>query len=148
MFNWERPEIFGRNRKREYRGFSYNYDLGSVKVEKPIPKAIGKAAKKWLSLLGLSEVELMLVAREEHDPLSSGVGIVLFKGDVMLAPREKRRDFDLVCILLENNAEGTFFKQRDKMKRTILRELVHLVHPDTVRNREKGEKIIASILAQ
>ena len=66
----------------------------------------------------------------------------------MLAPREKRRDFDLVCILLENNAEGTFFKQRDKMKRTILRELVHLVHPDTVRNREKGEKIIASILAQ
>jgi len=27
-------------RKKEYRGFSYNYDLGPVKVEKPIPKTV------------------------------------------------------------------------------------------------------------
>jgi hypothetical protein len=42
--------------KKEYRGFSYNYDLGSVKVEKPIPKAIGKIAKKWLAYFELSDV--------------------------------------------------------------------------------------------
>ena len=138
-------------RKKEYRGFAYNYDLGTVKVEKPIPKAVGKLAKKYLEHLGLLPVELMLTTHENYDPLSSGSGFILFKGDIMLPPSNRskiqERDFDLICILMENNEEGTFFKQRDKMKRVLLRELIHIVHPETIGKQDVNEKMVDAMLA-
>lgn len=138
-------------RKKEYRGFAYNYDLGTVKVEKPIPKAVGKLAKKYLEYFELLPVELMLTAHEDYDPLSSGSGFVLFKGDIMLSPSNLRRiherDFDLICIVMENDEEGTFFKQRDKMKRVLLRELVHIAHPDTIGKQDINGKMVDEILA-
>ena len=72
--------------KKVYRGFAYNYDLGPVKVEKPIPRAVGRIARKWLGFFELSQVELMLIAGRDYDPLSSGSGFTLFKGEVMLSP--------------------------------------------------------------
>jgi hypothetical protein len=138
-------------RKKEYRGFTYNYDLGTVKVEKPIPKAVGKLAKKYLEHFSLSPVELMLTAHEDYDPLSSGSGFILFKGDIMLSPNNRgkirERDFDLICIVMENDEEGTFFKQRDTMKRVLLRELVHIAHPDTIGNQDRNEKMVDALLA-
>ena len=138
-------------RKKEYRGFAYNYDLGTVKVEKPIPKAVGKLARKYLEHFGLLPVELMLTAHEDYDPLSSGSGFILFKGDIMLSPSNlgkiQERDFDLICIVMENDEEGTFFKQRDKMKRVLLRELVHIAHPDTIGNQDMNEKMVDALLA-
>ena len=89
-------------RKKEYRGFPYTYDLGSVKVAKPIPRSVGRIAKKWLNYFALAQVELMLIARKEYDPLSSGSGFILYKGEVMLSPgnltkmRERFR-FHLYC---------------------------------------------------
>jgi hypothetical protein len=139
-------------RKKEYRGFSYNYDLGTVKVEKPIPKAVGKIAKKWLAYFELSDVELMLIAGNDYDPLSSGSGFTLFKGEVMLAPRNlseiKARDFDLICILMENDEDGTFFKRRDEMERVLLHQLVQIVHPDTLGNRDRCNQMVEDILAK
>lgn len=138
-------------RKKEYRGFAYNYDLGTVKVEKPIPKAVGKLAKKYLEYFGLLPVELMLIAHEDYDPLSSGSGFILFKGDIMLAPSNlamiQKRDFDLICIVMENDEEGTFFKQRDKMKRVLLRELVHIAHPDTIGKQDINGEMVDALLA-
>jgi hypothetical protein len=137
--------------KKEYRGFAYNYDLGTVKVEKPIPKAVGKLAKKYLEHFGLLPVELMLTTHEDYDPLSSGSGFILFKGDIMLSPSNlskiQERDFDFICIVMENDEEGTFFKQRDKMKRVLLRELVHIVHPDTIGKQDINGKIVDEMLA-
>ena len=139
-------------RKREYRGFTYNYNLGPVKVEKPIPRAVGRIARKWLASFELSQVELMLIARKDHDPLSAGSGFTLFKGDIMLSPSNltkiREKDFDLICILMENDEEGTFFKRRDEMEKVLLRELVYIVHPDTIGNRDKCDEIVESLLAQ
>jgi hypothetical protein len=139
-------------RKKEYRGFAYNYDLGKVKVEKPIPKAVGKIAKKYLEYFGLLPVELMLITHEDYDPLSSGSGFILFKGDIMLSPSNlskiKERDFDLICIVMENDEEGTFFKRRDKMKQVLLRELVHIVHPDTIGKQDINKKMVDELLAR
>ena len=139
-------------RKKEYRGFSYNYDLGKVKVEKPIPKAVGKLAKKYLKHFGLLPVELMLTAHKDYNPLSSGSGFILYKGDIMLSPSNRTkiqaRDFDLICIVMENDEEGTFFKRRDKMKRVLLRELLHIAHPDTIGKQEISEKMVEELLAQ
>ena len=139
-------------RIKEYRGFSYNYDLGPVKVEKPIPKAVGKIAKKWLTYFELSDVELMLIAGKDYDPLSSGSGFTLFKGEVMLSPSNltsiKEKDFDLICILMENNEEGTFFKERDEMEKVLLRELVHIVYPDTIGKRDMSNKMVEALLAK
>ena len=136
--------------KKEYRGFSYNYDLGPVKVEKPIPKAIGKIAKKWLAYFELSDVELMLIAGKNYDPLSSGSGFTLFKGEIMLSPSNldkiKERDFDLICILVENDEGGKLFKRRDEMEKILLRELVHIVHPDTIGNRERCNEMVETLL--
>ena len=133
-------------RKKEYRGFAYNYDLGTVRVEKPIPKAVGKLAKKYLEHFGLLPVELMLITHEDYDPLSSGSGFILFKGDIMLSPSNlgkiQERDFDLICIVMENEEEGTFFKRRDKMKQVLLRELVHIAHPETIGKQDITEKIV------
>ena len=138
-------------RKKEYRGFSYSYDLGPVKVEKPIPKAVGKIAKKWLAYFELSDVELMLIAGKDYDPLSSGSGFTLFKGAIMLSPSNldkiKERDFDLICILMENDEGGKLFKRRDDMEMILLRELVHIVHPDTIGERDRCNKIVETLLA-
>ena len=139
-------------RKKEYRGFSYNYDLGPVKVEKPIPKAVGKIAKKWLAYFELSDVELMLIAGKDYDPLSSGSGFTLFKGEIMLSPSNldkiKERDFDLICILMENDEGGTLFKRRDEMEMILLRELIHIVHPDTIGNRDRCDKMVEALLSE
>lgn len=139
-------------RKKKHRGFSYNYDLGPVKVEKPIPKAVGKIAKKWLAYFELSDVELMLIAGEDYDPLSSGSGFTLFKGEIMLSPSNldkiKDRDFDLICILIENDEEGKLFKRREEMEKVLLRELVHIVHPDTIGNQERCKKLVEVLLAK
>lgn len=138
-------------KKRAYRGFAYNYDLGTVKVEKPIPKAVGKIAKKYLDYFSLLPVELMLIAHEAYDPLSSGSSFILYKGDSMVSPsnlrRVKERDFDLICIVMENDEERTFFKRRDRMKRVLLRELIHIVYPETIGKREVNEKMVDEILA-
>jgi hypothetical protein len=138
--------------KKEYRGFSYNYDFGSVKVEKPIPRAVGRIARKWLAFFELTQIDLMLIAGKDYDPLSSGSGFTLFKGEVMLSPTNlakiREKDFDLVCILMENNAEGTFFKRRDEMEKVLLRELVHIVYPDTMGNRDACNKIVEELLAR
>ena len=138
--------------KREYRGFAYNYDLGPVKVEKPIPRALGRIARKWLAYFELSQVELMLIAGKDYDPLSSGSGFTLFKGEVMLSPSNltkiREKDFDLVCILMENDAEGTLFKRRDVMEKVLLRELVHIVHPDTIGNQAACDEMVEELLAQ
>ena len=138
--------------KKEYRGFAYNYDLGPVKVEKPIPRAVGRIARKWLAYFELSQVELMLIAGKDYDPLSSGSGFTLFKGEVMLSTSNltkiREKDFDLICILMENNAEGTFFKRRDEMEKVLLRELVYIVHPDIIRNRDACNEMVEELLAQ
>ena len=138
-------------RKREYRGFAYNYDLGPVKVAKPIPRTIGRIARKWLTYFELSRVELMLIARKDHDPLSSGSGFTLFKGEVMLPPSNlskiRAKDFDLICIIMEDNAEGTFFKRRGEMEKVLLRELVHIVHPDTMGNQDVCNQMVDELLA-
>jgi len=137
-------------RAKEYRGFPYNYDLGKVKVGKPIPKVIGKIARKWLEKFDLSKVELILSADEEYDALSSGSAFSLFKGEEMLPPsnldRIRQRDFDLICIIMENDEEGNLFKRRDKMKRVVLRELVHIVYPETIGNQERTDKIVSEFL--
>ena len=138
-------------RKKEYRGFPYNYNLGPVKVEKPIPRAVGRIARKWLAYFELSQVELMLIAGKDYDPLSAGSGFTLFKGDIMLSPNNlakiREKDFDLICILMENDKEGTFFKRRDEMEKVLLRELVCIVHPDTIGNRDKCNQVVESLLA-
>jgi len=135
---------------KEYRGFTYNYDLGKVKVGKPIPKAIGKSARKWLEKFNLSQVELILSADEEYNALSSGSAFSLFKGEEMLPPsnldRIRKRDFDLICIIMENDEEGNLFKRRDKMKRVVLRELVHIVYPETIGDQEKTNKVVSEFL--
>lgn len=138
--------------KKEYRGFAYDYDLGPVKVEKPIPRAVGRIARKWLAYFELSQVELMLIAGKDYDPLSSGSGFTLFKGEVMLSTSNltkiREKDFDLICLLMENNAEGTFFKRRDEMEKVLLRELVYIVHPDIIRNRDACNEMVEELLAQ
>ena len=138
--------------KRKYRGFAYNYDLGPVKVENPIPRALGRIARKWLAYFELTQVELMLIAGKDYDPLSSGSGFTLFKGEVMLSPSNltkiREKDFDLVCILMENDAEGTLFKRRDVMEKVLLRELVHIVHPDTIGNQAACDEMVEELLAQ
>jgi len=135
---------------KKYRGFTYNYDLGKVKVGKPIPKAIGKITRKWLEKFDLSKVELILSANEEYDALSSGSAFSLFKGEEMLPPsnldRIRQRDFDLICIIMENDEEGNLFKRRDKMKRVVLRELVHIVYPETIGDQERSDKIVSEFL--
>ena len=102
-------------KEKQYRGFTYDYDLGKVKVAKPLPKKIGKIFKKWLEKLDLVKVELILIGKERHDPLSSGSAFSLFKGENILSlsnlDRIRQKDFDLICIILENNAEGNLFKQ-------------------------------------
>ena len=136
---------------KEYRGFTYRYDLGAVKVGKPIPKKIGTISKKWLEKFGLTHAELMLVAHEKYDALSSGSGFSLFKGEEMLSPsnldRMRNRDFDFICIVIENDEEEKIFKDRDKMEKMVLRELVHVVHPETIGDQGKTNKILSEILA-
>jgi len=39
------------------------------------------------------------------------------------------------------------FKQRDMMKRILLRELVHIVHPDTIGNQDINGKMVDEMLA-
>jgi len=135
---------------KEYRGFTYKYDLGKVKVGKPIPKVIGKIAKKWLEKFDLSKVELVLIANEEYDALSSGSGFSLFKGEEMLSPsnlgRIRQRDFDFICIIMENDREGSLFKRRDEMERLVLRELVHIVYPETVGDQDRTNKMVSEFL--
>lgn len=132
------------------RGFAYHYDLGNVRVSKPIPRALGKAAQKWLKHLGLGQVDLLLIA-QEHDPLSSGSGCLLFKGEEMLPPGDRKRisarDFDCICIVLENDAEGKLFKKRDQLNRMVLRELVCLVYPEAKGDPERSRMIVEGILA-
>jgi len=136
---------------REYRGFTYKYDLGKVKVGKPIPKKIGKISKKWLEKFDLTHAELMLVANEKYDALSSGSGFSLFKGEEMLSPsnldRIRDKDFDFICIVIENNEEGKIFKDRGKMEKIVLRELIHVVYPETIGDQGKTDKIVSEILA-
>lgn len=133
-----------------YRGFNYNYDLGKVKVSKPIPKKIGKITKKWLEKFNLTQVELVLVANETYDALSSGSGFSLFKGEEMLSPsnldRIRKRDFDFICIIIENDEEGNLFKRRDKMEKVVLRELVHIVHPETIGDQDRTDTIVSKLL--
>ena len=135
---------------KEYRGFTYKYDLGKVKVGKPIPKTIGKIARKWLEKFDLTQVELMLIANDRYDSLSSGSAFSLFKGEEMLPPsnldRIRQKDFDFICIIMENDEEGNLFKRRDKMKRVVLRELVHIVHPETVGDQERTDKMVSEFL--
>jgi hypothetical protein len=94
----------------------------------------------------------MLIAGKDYDPLSSGSGFTLFKGQVMLSPSNldkiKDRDFDLICILIENDEEGKLFKQRDQMEKILLGELVRIVHPDTIGNRDRCNKLVADLLAE
>lgn len=135
---------------KEYRGFTYKYDLGKIKVGKPIPKAIGKIARKWLEKFDLTQVELMLIASDRYDSLSSGSAFSLFKGEEMLPPsnldRIRQKDFDFICIIMENDEEGNLFKRRDKMKRVVLRELVHIVHPETIGDQERTDKRVSEFL--
>jgi hypothetical protein len=139
-------------REKHYRGFTYHYDLGRVKVARPIPKALGKAARAWLDCLGLDQMQLMLVGRDEHDPLSSGSGSLLFKGEEMLPPGDRKRiigrDFDCICIIVENDEEGKLFKKRDRLERIVLRELVYIARPETRGNPESALKIVDAMLAQ
>jgi len=139
-------------REKHCRGFAYHYDLGSVKVGRPVPKATGKAARLWLEYLGLSRMQLMLIGRETHDPLSSGSGSALFKGEEMLPPGDVKRvinrDFDCICIIIENDAEGKLFKKRDRLARVVLRELVHVARPETRGNPESCLKMVEDILAR
>jgi len=136
---------------REYRGFTYKYDLGKVKVGKPIPKKIGKISKKWLEKFDLTHAELMLTAHQEYDALSAGSGFSLFKGEEMLSPsnldRIRDKDFDFICIVIENNEEGKIFKDRGKMEKIVLRELIHVVYPETIGDQGKTDKIVSEILA-
>jgi len=136
---------------KEYRGFTYRYDLGEVKVGKPIPKKIGKISKKWLEKFELTHAELMLVANEKYDALSAGSGFSLFKGEEMLSPsnldRISDKDFDFICIVIENNEEGKIFKDRGKMEGIVLRELIHVVYPETTGDQGKTDKILSEILA-
>lgn len=139
-------------REKHYRGFSYHYDLGSVKVRRPIPKSTGRAARVWLDYLRLSGMQLMLIGRETHDPLSSGSGSALFKGEEMLPPGDRKRitdrDFDCICVIIENDAEGKLFKQRDRLARAVLRELVQVARPETRSNPESCLKMVEDILAR
>lgn len=136
---------------KEYRGFTYKYDLGEVKVDNPIPKKIGKISKKWLEKFDLTHAELMLVAHEKYDALSSGSGFSLFKGEEMLSPsnldRIRDKDFDFICIVIENDEEGKIFKDRGKMEKIVLRELIHVVYPETTGDQGKTDKIVSEILA-
>lgn len=135
---------------KKYRGFTYYYDLGKVKVGKPIPKKIGKITKKWLKKFDLTQVELMLIANEKYDALSYGSGFSLFKGEEMLSPsnldRIRKRDFDFICIIIENDKEGSLFKRRDKMERVVLRELVHIVYPETIGDQDRTSKMVSELL--
>jgi len=137
---------------KEYRGFSYRYDLGTVKVGTPLPKKIGKVAKKWLEKLGVPQIELMILGNERYDPLSSGSSFSLFRDEEMLSPnsldRIRQRDFDLIYILIENNAQGDMFKQQDEMEHRVLRELVHILYPETIGSSDKTEKIVSELLAK
>ena len=137
-------------KEKRYRNFAYHYDLGKVKVAKPIPKKAGKIAKKWLEKLGLSQVELILIGKERYDPLSSGSAFSLFKGENVLPlsnlDRIRQKDFDLICIMLENDAEGDLFKHRDKMEKIVLRELFHVLHPETIGNQEKADILVEEYL--
>jgi hypothetical protein len=125
--------------------------LGEVKVGKPIPKIIGKISKKWLVKFDLTHAELMLVAHEKYDALSSGSGFSLFKGEEMLSPsnldRIRNKDFNFICIVIENDEEGKIFKDRDRMEKIVLRELVHVVYPETIGDQGKTDKIVSEILA-
>jgi len=136
---------------KEYRGFTYRYDLGEVKVGNPIPKKIGKISKKWLEKFGLTHAELMLVAHEKYDALSSGSGFSLFKGEEMLSPsnldRIRSKDFDFICIVIENDEEGKIFKDSERMEEIVLRELVHVVYPETIGDQGKTDKIVSEVLA-
>jgi len=136
---------------KEYRGVTYKYDLGKVKVGKPIPKKIGKISKKWLGKFDLTHAELMLVAHEKYDALSAGSGFSLFKGEEMLSPsnldRIRGKDFDFICIVIENDEEGKIFKDHDRMEGIVLRELVHIVHPETTGDQGKTDKIVSEVLA-
>lgn len=139
--------------KKKYdRGFAYHYDLGSVKAARPIPKALGKAARVWLDCLGLDQMQLMLIGHEQHDPLSSGIGSLLFKGEEMLPPGDRKRliarDFDCICIIVENDEEGKLFKKRDRLDQMVLRELVYIARPETRANPEAALKIVHAMLAQ
>ena len=138
-------------KEKEYRGFTYKHDLGEVKVGKPIPKKIGKISKKWLEKFNLTHAELMLTAHEEYDALSSGSGFSLFKGEEMLSlsnlDRIRDRDFDFICIVIENDKEGKIFKDHDKMEEIVLRELIHVVYPETIGDQEKTDKIVSENLA-
>ena len=137
-------------KEKRYRGFTYHYDLGKIKVAKPIPKKTGKVFKKWLEKFGLSQVELMLIGKERYDPLSSGSAFSLFKGEEILSlsnlDRIRQKDFDLICIMVENDTEGDLFKHRDKMEKIVLREMVHIIYPETIGNRAKTDKIVAELL--
>ena len=137
-------------KEKSYRGFTYSYDLGKVKVAKPIPKKMGKIARKWLDKFDLSKVELMLIGKDRYDPLSSGSAFSLCKGEEVLSTsnldRIRQRDFDFVCIMMENDADGNLFKNRDKMERIVLGELVHIAYPETIGNRHKTDNMVAEIL--
>jgi hypothetical protein len=139
-------------REKHYRGFAYHYALGPVKVARPIPSAMGKAARVWLDCLGLDQMQLMLIGHDGHDPLSSGIGSLLFKGEEMLPPGDRKRiiarDFDCICIIVENDEEGKLFKKRDRLERMVLRELVHVARPETRGNPESALKIVDAMLAQ
>ena len=137
-------------KEKEYRGFTYKHDLGKVKVGKLIPKKIGKISKKWLEKFDLAHAELMLTAREEYDALSSGSGFNLFKGEEMLSPsnldRIRDKDFDFICIVIENDEEGKIFKDRERMEKIVLRELIHVVYPETLGDQEKTDKMVLEFL--
>jgi hypothetical protein len=139
-------------KEKHYRGFNYHYDLGPVKVARPIPKALGKAARVWLDCLGLDQIKLMLIGHEKHDPLSSGSGSLLFKGEEMLPPGDRKRiigrEFDCICIIVENDEEGKLFKKRDRLERIVLRELVYIARPETRGNSESALEIVDDMLAQ
>jgi hypothetical protein len=94
----------------------------------------------------------MLIGHEKHEPLSSGSGSLLFKGDEMLPPGDRKRisgrDFDCICIIVENDAEGKLFKKRDRLERMVLRELVYIARPETRGNPESALEIVDDMLAQ
>ena len=49
---------------------------------------------------------------------------------------------------MEDNAENTLFKRRDEMEKVLLRELIHIVYPDTIGKQDRCCSMVEELLAQ
>ena len=49
---------------------------------------------------------------------------------------------------MEDNLEKTLFKGRDEMEKVLLRELIHIVYPDTIGKRDRYSAMVEELLAQ